>query len=65
MYDIPKKGLSAKKADHLYKKIRTHEEAKKILKELRSDKKSKVKNLPLVRVVATPSDQKLSEFFIH
>jgi hypothetical protein len=65
MYDIPKKGLIAKKADHLYEKVQTHAEAKKILKELRIDKKSKVKNLPLVSVVATPSDQKLSEVSIH
>lgn len=65
MYDIPKKGLTAKKADHLYKKIETHIEAKKILKELRAQKKSKVKSLPSVSAIVTSSEQKLSETFIH
>ncbi|MBU3629296.1 hypothetical protein [Polynucleobacter sp. AP-Reno-20A-A9] len=65
MYDIPKKGLIAKKADHLYKKIQTHTEAKKILEDLRTEKKSKVKSLPLVSAVTILRDQKLSELSVH
>jgi len=65
MFDIPKKGLTAKKADHLYKKFRNHAEVKQILRELRDEKKRKVKNLPLVDATLTPSIQKLSEVFVH
>ena len=61
MFDIPKKGMTAKKANHPYKKIATNIQAKEILKELRSQKKIKVKNEPLLDVITTLRVEKLSE----
>lgn len=65
MYDIPKKNLLAKRADHLYKKHQNHQEVKKILRELKVQKKSKVQINPLVDAISTPMIKKLSEVLVH
>ncbi len=52
-YDNPKKGIKAHKADHLYKKVASISEGKQILKRLKAQRKSKVKNEPFVDAIAT------------
>ncbi len=62
-YDILKKGITAHKADHLYKKVTSIVMGKQMLKSLRVQKKSKVKNEPFIDAVATLNHENVSAEF--
>lgn len=62
-HEIAKKGIAAHKADHLYKKVVSISQGKQILRELRMQKKSKVRNEPFVDAIATLKYESLSAEF--
>jgi len=67
MVDLPKYQLKAKKADHLYRCFKTHQDARTALSESRflKRKKRKVQNLPIQSTETTPRVEKLSAEFVH